>query len=215
MKSFEFWRRKQKWDCRLVLWHTYFPWRFVEGPADAWDNRTNLFEKQVEAITKNYTPDEPILLADDSFVFHDDLDLEPFIERAMRPGSGTVLANNAWILNPTTQRLLGDIDADPNGERFEKDWNEADFRNWIDRTTWIYAKTYAEKAPHEYAVLGKSDTELCDLYAATMFIMRNGFVQMFYKTPFLAYEVGRRRYWSYISYGLVNRTLEGDLKTYQ
>ena len=217
MKSFEFWRRKQSRRYQLVLWHTHYPWRFTEGPAEAWDNRANLFEKQVEAVAKNYSPDEPIFLADDSFVFHDDFDLEPFIEQAMQQNSGIVLANNAWILNPTMQRLIGGIDADPNLDRFEKDWTEADFCEWIERETWTFAKTYAETAPHEYAVVGAKNpnTKLIDLYKATMFIMRNGFVQMYYQCPFCAYEVGNRRYWTYISYGLINRTQEGDLKTYQ
>ena len=38
---------------------------------------------------------------------------------------------------------------------------------------------------------------------------------MFYKTPFFSYEVGSRRYWTMMSYDLINRTLEGDLKTYK
>ena len=180
-----------------------------------WDCKANLLEKQVEAIAKNYDPDELVFIADDSFVFTDDFDLEPFIEQAMQPNSGIVLANNAWVLNPMVQRLIGGIDTDPTGERFEKDWTETDFCEWIDRTTWTFAKTYAETAPHEYAVLGKPNTGLPDLYKATMFIMRNGFVQMFYQTPFMSYEVNNRRYWTMMSYDLVNRTPEGDLKTYQ
>ena len=223
MKSFEFWRRKQSRDYRLVLWHTHFPWRFIppmEMPKgqlfpSPWDCKANLLEKQVEAIAKNYDPDELVFIADDSFVFTDDFDLEPFIEQAMQPNSGIVLANNAWVLNPMVQRLIGGIDTDPTGERFEKDWTETDFCEWIDRTTWTFAKTYAETAPHEYAVLGKPNTGLPDLYKATMFIMRNGFVQMFYQTPFMSYEVNNRRYWTMMSYDLVNRTPEGDLKTYQ
>lgn len=225
MKSFEFWRRKRCLQddgrsYRLVLWHTHFPWRFTqplevpEGQAYPWDCRANLFEKQVEAVAKNFDPDEPILLADDSFMFTDSLDLEPFIEQAMRPGGGAVLVNNALLLNPATQRMFAGLDANPNAERFEKDWTQEDFRDWINRTTWTFAKTYAEKAPHEYAVLGKPNTELSDLYKATMFILRNGFVQMFYQTPFMSYEIDDRRYWTYMSYDLVNRTLEGDLKTY-
>jgi hypothetical protein len=222
MKSFEFWRRKRTAETgreyRLVLWHTHYPWRFMppkEISDKHWDCRTNLLEKQVEAIAKNYDANEPVFLADDSFVFTDDFDLEPFIEQATKPNSGIVLANNAWVLNPTMQRLIGGIDTDPTGERFEKDWTEADFCEWINRETWTFAKTYAETAPHEYAVLGKPNTELLDLYKATMFIMRNGYVQMYYQTPFCAYEVGNRRYWTYMSYDLINRTPEGDLKTYQ
>ena len=226
MKSFEFWRRKRcaaeaGRDYRLVLWHTHYPWRFMppkEIPEPyPWDSRTNLLEKQVEAIAKNYDPNEPVFIADDSFVFTDNVDLEPLIEQAMQPNSGIVLAGNAWILNPTMQRLIGGIDADPTGERFEKDWTEADFCEWIERETWTFAKTYADTAPHEYAVVSERhpNTKLIDLYKATMFIMRNGYVQMYYQTPFCAYEVGNRRYWTYMSYGLINRTQEGDLKTYQ
>jgi hypothetical protein len=226
MKSFEFWRRKYCTaetgrDYRLVLWHTHYPWRFMppteipEGEPYPWDCRANLLEKQVEAIAKNYDADEPVFLADDSFVFYDNFDLEPLIEQAMQPNTGIVLANNAWVLNPTMQRLIGGIDADPTGERFEKEWAEADFCEWVDRTTWTFAKTYADTSPHEYAALSKSNSTLLDLYKATMFIMRNGFVQMYYHVPFCAYVVNNRRYWTYMSYDLVNRSLEGDLKVYQ
>lgn len=221
MKSFEYWRRKRKKSHQLVLWHTHFPERFTrppeipEGQPDPFDCRANLLEKQIEAVTKNYNPDEPILLADDSFVFTDEFDLERLAEQAMRPGSGIVLAPNAWILNPGMQRVLGNLDGDPDGERFEKDWTEDDFVDWAYRTTWTFAKTYAEKAPHEYAALGKPNTELFDLYKATMFILHNGYVEMFYQTPFMSYTVEKRRYWTYSSYDLVNRTLEGDLKTYK
>jgi hypothetical protein len=220
MKSFEFWRRKQNRPYQLVLWHTHFPGRFTppqvaKGGPLPFDCQTNLLEKQIEAIAKNYNPDEPVFLADDSFVFTDDFDLEPFIEQAMQPNSGIVLAGNAWVLNPSMQRLIGNIDADLNGERFEKDWTQADFLGWVGRTTWTFAKTYAETAPHEYAVLGKPNTELADLYKATMFILRNGFVRMFYQTPFMSYEVENRIYWTYISYEGINRTLEGDLREYK
>ena len=217
MKSFEFWRRKQNRAYQLVLWHTHFPGRFTppeERPLPP-DCRANLLEKQIEAVAKNYSPNEPLFLADNSFMFTDDFDLEPFIEQAMRPGIGVVPAQNALILNPNVQRLWGGIDAEPNGKRFETDWTVEDFRDWISRTTWTFAKTYADTSPHEYAVLGKPNTELADLYQATMFILRNGFVLMYYTTPFMVYEIDNRRYWSYISYGLVNRSLEGDLKTYQ
>lgn len=220
MKSFEFWRRKQSCPYQLVLWHTHFPERFTpptisDGQPLPMDCCANLFEKQIEAIAKNFSDNEPILLADDSFVFTNDFDLEPFIELAMQTGTGIVHAKNAWILNPTMQRMVGGLDTDPNGERFEKDWTESDFFDWIGRTTWTFAKTYAETSPHEYAVLGKPNTELHDLYMATMFILRHGFVQMYYQTPFMAYEIDNRRYWSYMSYGLINRSLQGDLKTYQ
>ncbi|MGL4943913.1 MAG: hypothetical protein ACRC46_12070 [Thermoguttaceae bacterium] len=225
MRSFEFWRRRQSESHRLVLWHTHFPWRFTPPAKHAKDAplppdcEANLFAKMVEAVAKNYSPDEPIFVADDSFVFTDDLDLEPFVAQAMQPNSGVVMVNNAWILSPKMQRLIGNLDGAPHSVSsedvaFEADWTEADFLDWVGRTTWTFAKTYAETAPHEYAVLGKPNTELRDLYMATMFILRNGFVQMFYNTPFMSYEVANRRYWSYSSYDLVNRTLEGDLKTY-
>jgi len=216
MKSFEFWRRKQTRPYQLVLWHTHFhgcftPPNVPEGQPLPMDCEAYSETKRIEAIAKNYNASEPIVVADSSFEFTDDLDLEPYIEQAMRPGSNIKIANNAWVLGPHMQQLVGN----PNCERFEKDWTEADFCEWIERTTWTFAKTYAETSPHEYAVLGKPNTELHDLYMATMFILRNGFVQMYYQTPFMAYETGNRRYWSYMSYDLVNRTLEGDLKTYR
>ena len=217
MKSFEIWRQRQNRSYQLVLWHMHYPDRFVtpqnlpEGAPLPFDCTANLLEKQAEAIAKNYDPNEPIFIADDSFFFSDDFDMEPLIEQAMRPGSGVVSLNNAWILGPETQRVFCCADT----SRYEKDWTEADFLDWINRTTWTFAKTYADTSPHEYAVLGKPNTELFDLYQATMFILRNGFVQMYYQTPFMAYELAGRRYWTYLSYELVNRTLQDDLKTYR
>lgn len=212
MKFFELWRVKQQRLFQLVLWHTHFPHRFTPpnllSPL-CFDCEANLFEKQREAIVKNYTPNEPIIIADDSHFFDDNFDFEPLIEKAMQPESGIVFAQKAWILNPKMQQAFGDI------SEFEKEWTEADFVNWISATTWTFAKTYAETSPHEYAVFGKPNTELSDLYKATMFILRNGFVQMYYQTPFMAYEVGNRRYWADCCYNIVNRSLEGDLRIYQ
>lgn len=220
MKSFEYWRRKQGSNDQLVLWHTHFPNSFIppvnvpKGEGEPMDCRANLFDKQMEAVMKNSHPTEPIVLTDSSFVFTDDFDLTTLVEKTMQSKSGFVQANNLCIFSPTVQQLVADT-ADPTGERFEKDWTETDFIDWTNRTTWTFAKTYAETAPHEYAVLGKPNTELVDLYKATMFILRNGYVEMFYQTPFMSYTVKNRRYWSCGSYDLINRTLEGDLKTYR
>lgn len=220
MKSFEFWRRKQSREYQLVLWHTHFPGGFVppeniqDGKELPMDCRANLFEKQIEAVVKNCSPTKPIVLTDASFVFADDFDFTPFVEEAMQSKTGFVQANNLCVFAPAAQLLIVDT-LDPTGNRFEKDWTEADFIDWTQRTTWTFAKTYAETAPHEYAVLGKPNTELANLYKATMFILRNGYVEMFYQTPFMSYTVENRRYWSCGSYDLVNRTLLGDLKTYQ
>lgn len=222
MTTFESWRQKQvrPEQYQLVLWHTHFFRRFIppslpEGRPLPMDCEANADLKRVEAIVKNYNACEPIVVADPSFEFHDDLVLEPFLEQAMQPDSSIVMADNAWVVGPSMQRHFVEQNADYIDQQYEKDWTEADFCDWVERTTWTFAKTYAKTSPHEYAVLGKPNTELHDLYRATMFILRNGFVQMYYRTPFMAYEVGNRRYWSYFSYGLINRSLEGDLTTYQ
>lgn len=232
MKYFEKWRTKQSGDYRLVLWHAHYPGRFTppsELLADGsmpFDASVNLLEKQIEAVTKNYSSDEPILLADDSIWFGDDFSLEPYIERSKRVGEQIVPANGAMLLSPAAQRAFADLyelfpKTPKNAEKdapitFDgPDWTEEDFVAWSERTNWTFAKTYAETAPHEYAVRPKSNTSAAELYHATMFILRHGFVQMFYQTPFMSYEVANRRYWSCGGYDLVNRTREGDLKAYK
>lgn len=234
MKYFEAWRLKQRREYRLVLWHTHYPGRFLpptQMPDDGaipFDGRPNLFGKQLEAIAKNVTPDEPILLADDSFFFADDFDLEPFIEGSKKTPERIIPVGGAWLLSPQMQQFFaarGDsaarsepTESAESGDKVafeDADWTEADFLAWAERTNWIFAETYAKTAPHEYAVRPRSNTTLEELYHATMFILRNGFVQMFYQTPFMAYQVANRRYWSCGGYDLINRTLEGDLKVYK
>ena len=151
------------------------------------------------AAAKYSTPDEPVFFADDSIFFDDALDIEPFIEAAMRPGAGGIPVGRGWLLGPAAQRMIGGLDdsaVSAGRKNTHPEWTESDFFTWNERTMWVFAKTYAETAPHEYAVLGKGDTKLEDLYDATMFILRNGFVQMYYNIPFFAYQNGHRRYWS-------------------
>ena len=57
------------------------------------------------------------------------------------------------------------------------------FNEFIERQHWIYAKTYADKAPHEYCLREKvvgSDNDFLD---AVRYIWENGFIAYFWKKP--------------------------------
>ena len=56
------------------------------------------------------------------------------------------------------------------------------FREFIDTQTWIYAKSYADKAPHEYCLKEKTDFKK-DFVDAVKCIQQNGFTAFFWKKP--------------------------------
>ncbi|MDR0871571.1 MAG: hypothetical protein LBN39_12350, partial [Planctomycetaceae bacterium] len=112
---------------------------------------------------------------------------------------------------PAIFAAVSNPDAVPKINHYEKDWTETDFLDWVGRTTWTLKEP---TSLHESTALG-CGAELPDLYQAAMFILRNGSVQMAGDVPLMTYPVNRRLYWLEMSYCLVNRTLDGDLKVYQ
>lgn len=68
---------------------------------------------------------------------------------------------------------------------------------FIRRNKWIFAKTYAESAPHEYIVkekLTRDDQKFFEEYVA--YIRKNGFAARFWDQEHLYYELGGRYYWT-------------------
>lgn len=62
-------------------------------------------------------------------------------------------------------------------------FTEADFRNFVSKFTWTFAKTYAKTASHEYIVMNKVGLEYKpDFVKAAHFIRENGFEAYYYKS---------------------------------
>ena len=69
-------------------------------------------------------------------------------------------------------------------------------KQFIDSVDWIFAKTYAKTAPHEYIVrekLGMEQRELFDAFA--LYIKENGYTKYFYKKPFTYCNIVDKKYW--------------------
>lgn len=58
-----------------------------------------------------------------------------------------------------------------------------DFREFINRQSWIFAKTYANRAPHEYIVRGKINGSDDEFKKAVNYIQNNGIVMYFWNHP--------------------------------
>jgi hypothetical protein len=76
-------------------------------------------------------------------------------------------------------------------------YTENDFRNFINQFQWTFAKTYADKAPHEYIVLEKVGLEFkADFIKIAQFIMDNGFKAMYYTREGYYYRIEENYYWT-------------------
>jgi hypothetical protein len=66
-------------------------------------------------------------------------------------------------------------------------------KQFIERTPWTFARTYAKTWPHEYIVREKVDDELFLQLAS--FIDANGYPSHFYKTIQTYFDYDGRTYW--------------------
>lgn len=57
-----------------------------------------------------------------------------------------------------------------------------DIRDFFQKQRWIFAKTYAEFAPHEYIVKGKCNATVEEFDNAVNYILENGIRMFYYKT---------------------------------
>lgn len=79
-------------------------------------------------------------------------------------------------------------------------------KDFIDKQNWIFAKTYAQKAPHEYVVRNNiigTDEEFMEV---VNYILDNGITMYFWNHPNKYIFVDGRQYW-------VMRDGENDLTT--
>jgi hypothetical protein len=73
----------------------------------------------------------------------------------------------------------------------------AKFTTFIVNNTWIFAKTYAATAPHEYLVkrnLSPVDQEILVEFA--YFIKENGYKKLFGSMEFTYFDIGDWMYWT-------------------
>ena len=90
------------------------------------------------------------------------------------------------------------------------------FIEFIQSQNWIFAKTYSEKAPHEYC-LKKNCQNIDEFNDAVMFIRNNGVKEYFYKKAFIYFYHDGYKYWTMGAPVhqtiLINRT--NDFKKYE
>lgn len=74
--------------------------------------------------------------------------------------------------------------------------DEDTLRAFIDKQSWIFAKTYANKAPHEYIVRGRINGTDEEFLAFINFIRENGITMHFWGHPNKYIFVDRYQYWT-------------------
>ncbi len=70
-----------------------------------------------------------------------------------------------------------------------------EIRSFFDKQNWIFAKTYAHKAPHEYIVrdnISGTDEEFMN---AVNYILNNGITMYFWNRPNKYIFLNGRQYW--------------------
>lgn len=70
-----------------------------------------------------------------------------------------------------------------------------EIQEFFEKQNWIFAKTYAQKAPHEYIVRGKSAGTDEEFIVAVKYILDNGITMYFWNHPnkYIFHE--GRQYW--------------------
>lgn len=90
-----------------------------------------------------------------------------------------------------------DIDNIENTYQKRETYSENNFREFVNKFEWIFAKTYAQTAPHEYIVLNKIGNEYKDEFITiAQFIRDKGFKAMYYKREGYYYKLDENYYWT-------------------
>lgn len=72
-----------------------------------------------------------------------------------------------------------------------------DFRTFVNKFTWTFARTYANRAPHEYLALSKVGLEYrLEFIKAAQFIREAGFKAFYYSRPNFYYILDGNYYWT-------------------
>ena len=76
-------------------------------------------------------------------------------------------------------------------------YTENEFRDFVNKFDWIFAKTYVNTAPHEYIVLKKVGIEYKDEFInIANFIRDNGFKAFYYSRVGFYYVMDENYYWT-------------------
>ncbi len=70
-----------------------------------------------------------------------------------------------------------------------------EIKDFFNKQTWIFAKTYANKAPHEYIVRGKHAGTDEEFMAAVNYILENGITMYFWDHPNKYVFFEDKQYW--------------------
>ena len=71
------------------------------------------------------------------------------------------------------------------------------FTAFINNNSWIFAKTYAQTAPHEYLVKRNlSEEDQKTLVEFAYFIKDNGYKKLFWTIEFTYFDIGDWMYWT-------------------
>lgn len=79
--------------------------------------------------------------------------------------------------------------------RRNKNMSIDDIRAFIERQSWIFAKTYANKAPHEYVVRDRINGTDEEFLAVVNFIQEKGITMYFWNHPNKYIFVDGYQYW--------------------
>lgn len=69
-------------------------------------------------------------------------------------------------------------------------------RKLIAELEWTFAKTYAKKSPHEYAVCKAGSPHHNDAVQFMKHIFKHGETELYYDHPFRVYRIDGRKYWT-------------------
>lgn len=90
-----------------------------------------------------------------------------------------------------------DIDNIENVFLTSSSYSENDLREFVNKFQWIFAKTYAQTAPHEYIVLDKVGNEYKNEFITiAQFIRDKGFKAMYYTREGFYYKLDGNYYWT-------------------
>lgn len=67
-------------------------------------------------------------------------------------------------------------------------------RAFIKKTAWVFAKTYAKIAPHEYVV--RSDENSDEFAYVVAYIREHGYKKMFWQKEYIYLDVDGYTYWT-------------------
>ena len=73
---------------------------------------------------------------------------------------------------------------------------QAYFQLYIDAVDWRFAKTMSDH-PHEYTVRWNRPDLDEEFYVFATFIRDHGYTEYFYKKPFVFFNIGEYKFWTY------------------